>query len=97
MMDVLAVLRKPVVTEKSTILQESHQYVFEVSPRSNKSQVREAVERAFDVKVMSVRMMNIKGESRRMGRSRRLVKLSGTKKAVVTLRQGDTIQIFEGA
>ena len=53
MMDVLAVLRKPVVTEKSTILQESHQYVFQVSPRSNKSQVREAVERAFNVKVVS--------------------------------------------
>ena len=96
-MDVLATLRKPVVTEKSTLLGEQNKYVFEVIQGANKLQVKEAVERAFGVKVLSVNMIKTKGEHRRMGSTRRLVKTSDVKKAVVTLRQGDTIQIFEGA
>jgi large subunit ribosomal protein L23 len=96
-MDVLATLRKPVVTEKSTLLGEQNKYVFEVIQRANKPQVKEAVERAFGVKVLSVNMIKTKGEHRRVGSNRRVVKTPDVKKAVVTLRQGDTIQIFEGA
>jgi large subunit ribosomal protein L23 len=96
-MQVLTTLRKPIVTEKSTILQERNQYVFHVAPKANKSQVKEAVERAFDVKVLRVRIMVTKGEWRAMGPTRRMAKLSDVKKAIVTLRQGDTIQLFEGA
>jgi large subunit ribosomal protein L23 len=96
-MRVLSVLLKPVVTEKTTLMQEQNKYVFEVLLSANKSQVREAVERAFEVKVTSVHMMKVKGEMRRIGASRRLVKAPSVKKAVVTLVPGDTIQLFEGA
>ena len=97
MLDVLAILRKPVVTEKSTLLQEQNKYVFEVLLQATKPQVKEAVERAFEVKVLAVRMMRRKGELRRVGGTRRMVKTSVVKRAVVTLQRGDPIQIFEGA
>ena len=97
MLDVLATLKKPVVTEKSTQLQERNQYVFEIAATATKAQVREAVERAFDVKVQAVRTMWIRGRRGRFGPTRRLVKLADVKKAVVTLRPGDIIQLFEGA
>ncbi|MBM3941107.1 MAG: 50S ribosomal protein L23 [SAR202 cluster bacterium] len=95
-MNVLQTLRKPVVTEKSTLMQEQHKYVFEVHPRANKSQVREAVERAFNVNVTAVNITRSAGEQRRFANGRKAY-ISGKKKAVVTLKQGDTIQIFEGA
>ncbi|MCH9037511.1 MAG: 50S ribosomal protein L23, partial [Chloroflexi bacterium] len=66
MLDVLAILRKPVVTEKSTLLQEQNKYVFEVLLQATKPQVKEAVERAFAVKVLALRMMRRKGELRRV-------------------------------
>ena len=96
-MHVLTSLRRPIITEKSTILQEQNKYVFEVALRSNKVQVKEAVERAFGVKVKSVNIMKIKGEHKYIGGTRRITKLPDVKKAVVTLRQGEAIQIFEGA
>ena len=96
-MQVLTALRRPIVTEKSTLLQESSKYVFEIAPRATKGQVRAAVEQAFKVKVLAVNVLRTRGEHRRMGRSRQMVKMPDTKKAVVTLRRGDTIQIFEGA
>ena len=96
-MQVLSVIRAPVVTEKTTALQEKNKYVFEVYMAANKAQVREAVERAFGVKVRAVNMMRSRTIWRRVGSSGRIVKVPGVKKAVVTLRSGDTIQIFEGA
>lgn len=96
-MQVLTALRRPIVTEKSTLLQERNKYVFEVAPRATKMQVRTAVELAFKVKVTAVNILRTRGEHRRTGKSRQVVKMADTKKAVVTLRQGDTIQIFEGA
>ncbi len=96
-MQVLSVIRAPVITEKSTLLQEQNKYVFEVTARANKTQVKEAVERAFEVKVRAVNMMRRKAHRRRIGISGRMVKVPGVKKAIVTLRQGDAIQIFEGA
>lgn len=95
--DVLSVLRKPIITEKSTTLGEQGKYVFEVAPWANKTRVREAVELAFDVKVRAVRILRLKGALRRVGAARRLTRSRLIKKAVVTLRQGDTIQLFEGA
>ncbi len=89
------VLRRPLVTEKTTLLQERGKYVFEVATQANKVQVKEAVERAFDVKVVAVNIIKMRGERKRIGMNWR--QLSGMKKAVVTLRQGETIQIFEGA
>ena len=95
-MNVFQVVRRPVVTEKSTLLQESNKYVFEVAPNANKAQVREAIERAFDVKVLAVNTLKTRGEARRFGASNRRVRTQDIKKAIVTLRPGDAIPIFEG-
>jgi large subunit ribosomal protein L23 len=96
-MSVLKVLLRPVITEKSTLLQESHKYVFQVAPGANKVEVREAIERAFDVKVRAVNIVKSRGAVRRVGNSGRIRRTKDVKKAVVTLRPGDSIPIFEGA
>ena len=89
-----AVLVRPLITEKSTTLAAKEKYVFEVDPRSNKKQIREAVELAFDVSVRAVNTMNVKGKPRRFGRA---VTYNKTwKKAIVTLKPGDSIELFEG-
>ncbi len=89
------VLRSPVVTEKTTLLQEQGKYVFEVARKANKVQVKEAVEKAFDVKVVAVNMINLHGKPKRYGP--RFVVTKPRKKAIVTLKPGDKIEIFEGA
>lgn len=88
------VLRRPVITEKSTALQEEGKYTFEVAPGAAKPQVKEAVEKAFKVKVMDVSMITVPGKTRRVGR--RQVKGSPWKKAVVSLKTGQKIELFEG-
>ena len=93
-MNLFEILRRPLVTEKSTKLSERNQYVFEVDKRSNKDQVRLAVEKAFKVGVISVNIISVPGETKRMGR--RAIKRPSWKKAVVTLKEGDKIQFFEG-
>ena len=93
-MNLYEVLRRPLVTEKSTRLAESNKYVFEVDKRANKDQVRAAVEKAFKVGVVSVNMIRVPGEVKRMGR--RAVARPSWKKAIVTLKEGDKIQFFEG-
>ena len=87
-------LRRPIITEKSTYLQERGRYVFEVSPGATKHQIKKAVETAFDVSVVKVNTMNVRGKPKRFG-PRRVEKRSW-KKAIVTLAAGDTITIFEG-
>ena len=94
-MQVLQLLVRPVVTEQSTLLQERGKYVFQVLPSANKVTVREAVERAFGVKVTKVNIVMNRGKVKRYGPRR--VTTRDTKKAIVTLRPGDRIQIFEGA
>ncbi|MBV6521077.1 MAG: 50S ribosomal protein L23 [Gemmatimonadaceae bacterium] len=86
---------RPVVTEKtSAAYQTRGEYVFEVAPDAAKPAIRMAIEKLFGVKVTGVRTMNVRGKVRRMG------KTSGArpnwKKAIVTLREGDKIEIFEG-
>ena len=95
-MDVFRVLRRPLVTEKSTLLGEQNKYVFEIERRANKPQVKEAVERAFEVTVTGVNIVNVHAEWRRMGKGRPVL-VGRAKKAIVTHKQGDSIQIFEGA
>jgi large subunit ribosomal protein L23 len=90
------VILRPIVTEKSTLLSGLNKYIFEVVREANKSQIREAVQKAFNVTVLDVQTMNVKGERRRMGRNRRLIQTSSWKKAVVTLQDGDKIEVFEG-
>jgi large subunit ribosomal protein L23 len=95
-MDTYAVLKRPIVTEKSTLLQEQSKYVFEVDKRASKTEVKDAVERSFSVKVRAVRVLSITGERKRRANGRWLQQRS-IKKAVVTLAPGQSIQLFEGA
>jgi large subunit ribosomal protein L23 len=93
-MDIHKVLVKPTITEKSTLLQETGKYTFEVAPRANKVEIKEAVQRNFGVKVLDVNITKLRGKKKRYGP--RSVKQPDTKKAVVTLRSGDRINIIEG-
>ena len=88
------ILRRPLITEKNTMLVEQNKYAFEVANRVNKQQVKQSVEKAFSVKVTKVNMMTVPGKMRRMGR--RSVLTPSWKKAVVTLQPGDKIELFEG-
>lgn len=89
------IIRRPLVTEKSTLQKEGRQYVFEVDRNANKIEIRSAVERLFKVKVNDVRTINVLGKIKRLGR--RYGKRPDWKKAIVTLREGDRIDFFEGA
>lgn len=93
-MDSYEVLRRPIITEKSTALQLQNKYAFEVADRANKRQVKEAVERAFKVNVVSVNVVTVHGKTKRMGRHQ--VRTSPWKKALVTLQAGQKIEFFEG-
>lgn len=88
------IVKTPVITEESTILTHTrNQYVFRVDPRANKAQIRDAIETLFNVRVISVNTMNYAGKVRRRGRMR-AGRTASWKKAVVTLRQGDSIQLI---
>lgn len=89
-----AVLLRPIITEKSTVLTGADKYVFEVDVRANKNQIKEAVQLAFNVRVAEVNTMNVKGKPKRFGR--KVVNRPDWKKAVVTLVHGDKIELFEG-
>ena len=88
------VIVRPMITEKSTILQESGKYVFQVALKANKVEVKQVVESTFGVKVLDVNVTKIRGKGKRFGP--RVKKRPDTKKAIVTLRRGDRIQIVEG-
>lgn len=91
----LNVLVRPLITEKATRLSGENKYAFEVQRHANKAQVRQAVEKGFDVKVDAVNVMMMKGKPRRVRGNR--IKLSPNwKKAVVTLAAGDKLELFEG-
>ncbi len=93
-MHLYQVLRRPIITEKNTALQEQNKYAFEVAGKANKPQVKQAVEKAFKVKVVGVNVLTVPGKTRRVGR--RQVKTASWKKAVVTLKAGQKIEFFEG-
>jgi large subunit ribosomal protein L23 len=93
-MDHSQVIIRPVVSEKSYVLAANDRYTFRVHPDAHKTQIRQAVEALFDVKVLDVRTMSVKSKPKRRGlysgRTREW------KKAVVQVRPGDTIPIFQG-
>ena len=93
-MNTFDILRRPVITEKSTDMQEQGRYTFVVTERATKHQIRSAVEEAFDVKVLRVNTMHVRGRGKRFGP--RLSIRPSWKKAIVTLAPVDTITIFEG-
>ena len=88
------VILRPLITEKATILASEGKYAFEVDRRANKNQVRVVVQTVFDVTVVKVNTMNVRGKTRRVGN--RTIRKGDWKKAIVTLAEGDTIQLFEG-
>ena len=94
MKDLTKVIKKPLITEKNTMLQSQGKYAFEVAIGANKAQVKQAVEKAFKVTVTGVNVISVHGKTRRAGR--RTMKTSPAKKAIVTLKPGDKIELFEG-
>ena len=93
-MHIYEIPRIPLITEKTTLIKAKNKYAFEVAKQANKIQVKKAVETAFKVKVNSVNVLTVPGKTRRVGRQ--LVLTQSWKKAIVTLRQGDKIEFFEG-
>ena len=95
MIDARQVIRRPIVTEKSTIERELQNVVtFAVHPAANKIEIKSAVEQLFDVTVLEVRTHRVRGKLRRQGKFQG--RRSDWKKARVRLREGDTIEFFEG-
>ncbi len=95
MLEEYKIIRRPVVTEKGSALKdENNQLLFEVNPASNKSEIKKAVEKLFKVTVLSVRTQNRLGKRKRMGRS--IGRRKNWKKAIVTLKEGDRVDFFEG-
>ena len=94
-MNLSDVLKRPLITEKSTFLKgATNTVLFVVDSRANKNEVADAVEKSFKVKVVDVRTMNMPGKAKRRGRTVGL--RPGWKKAIVTLKEGDKIEFFEG-
>lgn len=89
-----SVVIRPLITEKATLLAGDRKYAFEVDRRANKNQIRSAVQMAFDVQVTKVNTLNVRGKRRMVGR--RVSQTRSWKKAIVTLAEGNSIQIFEG-
>ncbi len=93
-MHLYEVLRRPLITEKNAMLQTQGKYAFEIAREANKPQIKQAVEKAFKVKVLAVNVMTVPAKTRRVGR--RQVLTPPWKKAIVTLAPGDKIELFEG-
>jgi len=93
-MHLYQVLRRPLITEKSTALQALGKYAFEVAGEANKPQIKQAVEKAYKVEVTAVNVIQASGKRRRLGQ--RQLPARSWKKAIVTLKPGDKIELFEG-
>jgi large subunit ribosomal protein L23 len=96
-LDAFSTILRPVVSEKSTVLGDQGKYIFEVAPTANKIQIKQAVEAAFankKVQVSAVNILHVAGKVRRRGRSVGMTR--SWKKAIVTLRAGQRLDLFEG-
>lgn len=88
----LEIVKAPVITEKAANLgQNEGKYVFKVDPKANKTEIKQAIEKLFNVKVQDVRTVNVKPKKRRVGRYAGLTNRS--KKAIVTLAEGQSIEL----
>jgi large subunit ribosomal protein L23 len=95
MRTVFEVIKKPIISEKGTVQAETlRTYAFQVAPSSNKQEIREAIEKLFKVKVEKVRTMLVHGKYKRSGRF--VAKRTNWKKALVTLKEGQKIEFFQG-
>jgi len=96
MEDIYSIIRRPLITEKTTRQKEAHnQYAFEVDRRANKIEIKRAVEQLFRVKVKQVNVSRVHGKVKRLGKN--VGKRSDWKKALVSLKEGQRIDFFEGA
>ncbi len=94
MKDLSKIIVRPLITEQGAMMRELHnQHYFQVAPEANKLEIKQAVEHFFGVSVTQVRTMNYRGKIKRMGRFEG--KRADWKKAVVTLAEGDSIDLFE--
>ncbi len=93
-MEARDILMKPIITEKSTALMQEGKYTFRVPLAATKIQIRQSVEDVFKVKVAAVNTMRYEGKMKRMGRHQG--RRSDWKKAIVTLKPGESIEFFEG-
>lgn len=94
-MDMYKVIEKPLVTEKgSGMLAEGNWVLFRVNPEANKIQIRDAVQKIFEVKVLHVNTQVVRGKRKRFGKA--MGQAKNWKKAMVQLKEGDKIEIFEG-
>jgi large subunit ribosomal protein L23 len=96
-LDAFSTILRPVVSEKSTVLGDQGKYIFEVAPTANKIQIKQAIEAAFankKVQVSAVNIVHVSGKVRRRGRSVGMTR--SWKKAIVTLRAGQRLDLFEG-
>ena len=94
MQKVFEIIKRPIVSEKSTALAEvGNRYVFEVDAAASKPEIRDAVQQLFNVKVKAVRTMVVHGKHKRTGKFE--FKRSNWKKAIVTLQDGDRIELFQ--
>ncbi len=94
-MDAYRIIKKPLVTEKSTALQEDGNWLtFSVHRGANKIQIKAAVEKVFGVTVLQVNTLNMKGKSKRFGKN--IGVSQNWKKAMIRLKDGDKIEMFEG-
>ena len=91
------IIKRPLIlTEKGSLMRDDHnKYLFEVDLRANKVEIRKAVEELFDVTVIDVNTLIVRGKPKRMGRT--MTKTRNWKKAIVTLGADDSIDFFEGA
>ena len=89
------VIVRPVVSEKSYMLLDDNVYTFVVAPTASKPEIRDAIEAIFGVTVLKVNTLNRKGKRKRNRRNMTFGKRSDTKRALVTLAEGDTIELFE--
>jgi large subunit ribosomal protein L23 len=85
-------IRRPLITEKATLLLENNQYVFEVAPKAKKPEIKAAIESLFDVKVTGISTVNLPRKKRRVGRFEGF--RTRYKRAIVTLAEGDSITLF---
>lgn len=93
-MEARNLIKRPIITEKTTRLMEQNKYYFIVDPRANKTQIKSAVEEIFKVKVRSVNTLNLLGKIKKMGRYEG--RSPSWKRAIVTLEKGSRIEFFEG-
>lgn len=91
----MIILEKPIITEKSMKLAENHLYTFKVSKDANKAAIAKAVADKFNVKVLSVKTLNVKGTIKSQKRARKQYQTSGFKKAMVQIDKTQKIALFE--